>query len=49
MPVEVSTGWKLQEAGKVTGSGELVSTGKYKPSDWHAATVPGDGVDEPGE
>ena len=40
-PVELNSGWQLQEAAKVTGSGAAISSGAYQPQGWLAATVPG--------
>ena len=40
-PVEVSSGWQLQDAGKVSEAGAQVSTKAYQPQGWMAATVPG--------
>ncbi len=40
-PVALTTGWQLQDAGKVTERGEAVATAGYKPQGWYAATVPG--------
>jgi hypothetical protein len=40
-PLEVSSGWQLQDASKVQGAGEAISQAKYEPAGWYAATVPG--------
>jgi hypothetical protein len=40
-PVELSSGWQLQDSAKVTGTGESISSGTYRPEGWLAATVPG--------
>ena len=37
----IATGWQLQDVAKVPAAPELVSTAKFKPSGWYAATVPG--------
>ena len=39
--VTLSSGWELQDIGKVTESGEQISTAAYTPSKWFKATVPG--------
>jgi len=39
--VELDAGWKLQDAAKVLASGAVVSSAKFTPHDWYAATVPG--------
>ena len=40
-PVTVSSGWELQDVAKVSEPGAEVSTAKFKPTGWYAATVPG--------
>ena len=40
-PVEVSSGWQLQDAAKVSQSGDAVSQSSFNPQNWYAATVPG--------
>ncbi len=40
-PMELSTGWQLQDSAKVTGTGAVVSSPGYKPEGWIGATVPG--------
>ncbi|HET7346221.1 MAG TPA: glycoside hydrolase family 2 TIM barrel-domain containing protein, partial [Acidobacteriaceae bacterium] len=40
-PVELSSGWQLQDSGKVPDAGAKVSTKEYQPQGWMAATVPG--------
>ena len=40
-PVEVNTGWQLQDVAKVTATGAQVAAEDYTPSGWYAATVPG--------
>ena len=37
----ISGNWQLQDSAKVTAAPELISTAKFKPADWYAATVPG--------
>ncbi len=39
--VELSDGWKMQEAGGVGQSGEVISTSGFSPAGWYAAIVPG--------
>lgn len=38
---ELSSGWQLQDAAKVTEAGDVVSSTKAATKDWHAAVVPG--------
>jgi len=33
-------GWSIQTSAKVEAKGEIISTEKFVPKDWHAATVP---------
>ncbi len=40
-PSEISQGWQLQDAAKVTDTGDAISKATYIPSGWNAATVPG--------
>ncbi|SEF60793.1 Beta-galactosidase/beta-glucuronidase [Bryocella elongata] len=39
--MEVSAGWKLEDAAKVTATGAAVSRAGFDASSWHAAIVPG--------
>ncbi len=34
-------GWQMQDASKVEGEGAVVSSARFKPEGWYAATVPG--------
>jgi mannosylglycoprotein endo-beta-mannosidase len=34
-------GWQMQDAAKVSESGAIVSTAKFRPDNWYAAVVPG--------
>ena len=40
-PLSLNSGWQLQDAAQVTGTGESLSQPDYQPSHWHRATVPG--------
>ena len=40
-PMEISSGWKLQDAAKVTQNGTEVSSAGFHADGWYAATVPG--------
>ncbi len=40
-PVELSSGWQLQDVAKVPQPGAEISTEKFKPAAWYTATVPG--------
>lgn len=40
-PVELSSGWQLQDTAKVPDAGAMVSSETYHPQGWLAATVPG--------
>ena len=40
-PIELSTGWQLQDSAKVSDAGATVSAKTYQPTGWIAATVPG--------
>ena len=39
--VVLSSGWQLQDAAKVSGTGDAISQPGFKPEGWYAATVPG--------
>ncbi|MGA7350050.1 MAG: hypothetical protein WBX06_02760 [Acidobacteriaceae bacterium] len=36
-PVEISTGWQLQDSAKVPEAGATISTSGYQPTGWMAA------------
>jgi beta-galactosidase/beta-glucuronidase len=40
-PVELSSGWQMQDVAKVPEAGAAVSSEKYAATGWYAATVPG--------
>jgi hypothetical protein len=40
-PIELSTGWQLQDIAKVSDAPSVVSAKTYQPTGWLAATVPG--------
>jgi hypothetical protein len=40
-PIELTTGWQLQDSAKVPDAGAAVSAKSYQPTGWIAATVPG--------
>ncbi len=40
-PIQLNSGWELQDAAKAPQTGETVSSADYQPTGWHAATVPG--------
>jgi hypothetical protein len=40
-PIVVSSGWQLQDAAKVSQTGDAVSLATFTPQNWYAATVPG--------
>jgi hypothetical protein len=40
-PVELSAGWQLQDAAKVSDAGAAISSATFQPQGWLAATVPG--------
>lgn len=40
-PVELASGWRLQDASKITQSAAELSRGEYRDSAWPRATVPG--------
>lgn len=40
-PVVVSSGWQLQDATKISETGDAISLPGFNPQDWHNATVPG--------
>jgi exo-1,4-beta-D-glucosaminidase len=37
---ELREGWSLQTSAKVEAKGEVISTSRFAPTGWHAATVP---------
>ena len=39
--VELSSGWQIQDAAKVSAAGAAISSETYQPQGWLAATVPG--------
>lgn len=39
--VELTDGWQLQDVAKVSESGAQISSEKFHPNEWFAATVPG--------
>jgi beta-mannosidase len=39
--VTLSSGWELQDIGKATESGEVISSAAFAPAKWFKATVPG--------
>lgn len=39
--VELTDGWQLQDVAKVPESGAHISSDRFKPNQWCAATVPG--------
>lgn len=41
LPVVIATGWQLQDAAKVSETGDAISQAKFEPQGWYAATVPG--------
>ena len=41
LPIELSSGWQLQDAAKVSDAGATISSETYHPQNWLAATVPG--------
>ena len=41
VPVDLTSGWQLQDSAKVPEAGATVSAKSYQPSGWMAATVPG--------
>jgi hypothetical protein len=40
-PIELNSGWQLQDSAKVSDPGATVSAKSYQPTGWIAATVPG--------
>ncbi|HEY0244049.1 MAG TPA: glycoside hydrolase family 2 TIM barrel-domain containing protein [Mucilaginibacter sp.] len=40
-PVNISSGWQLQDVSKATQPGEVISSTSFKPEGWFKATVPG--------
>lgn len=40
-PIQLTSGWELQDATKLSDAGEAISQLNYKTAGWHAATVPG--------
>lgn len=40
-PLTLSSGWQLQDASNVTGSGSTLSLTGYQPTGWYPAAVPG--------
>ena len=40
-PVEIASGWQLQDVARVPESGALLSQGAFSPAGWFGATVPG--------
>jgi hypothetical protein len=40
-PVTLGAGWQLQDAAKVTQTGDAISSTRFKPQGWYSATVPG--------
>ncbi|MFZ0271812.1 MAG: sugar-binding domain-containing protein [Acidobacteriaceae bacterium] len=40
-PIELNSGWQLQDSAKVADPGAAVSAKSYQPTGWIAATVPG--------
>ncbi len=40
-PLRLNSGWQLQVAGQVSGSGEQISKADYQPAGWYRARVPG--------
>src|ERR1700691_5661390 len=39
--VALGTGWQLQDAAKVTQTGDAISSTSFRPQGWYSATVPG--------
>jgi Glycosyl hydrolase 2 galactose-binding domain-like/Exo-beta-D-glucosaminidase Ig-fold domain/Glycosyl hydrolases family 2/Glycosyl hydrolases family 2, TIM barrel domain len=39
--IPLTSGWKLQDASKVSEVGDAISRNDYRPENWHQATVPG--------
>jgi Exo-beta-D-glucosaminidase Ig-fold domain/Glycosyl hydrolases family 2/Glycosyl hydrolases family 2, sugar binding domain/Glycosyl hydrolases family 2, TIM barrel domain len=40
-PVTLGAGWQLQDAAKVTETGDAISSTSFRPQGWYSATVPG--------
>ena len=40
-PIELTSGWQLQDAAKVTAPGAEIASPAFGPSGWYAAVVPG--------
>jgi hypothetical protein len=40
-PVDLISGWQLQDAARITQGGDTLSQVSFAPKDWHKATVPG--------
>lgn len=40
-PIALSSGWRLQDSAKLTDTGAVISTVRFHPRGWYAATVPG--------
>jgi len=40
-PIDIGSGWQLQDASKVSDAASVVSEASYQPQGWLAATVPG--------
>src|SRR5579863_8880071 len=40
-PIELNSGWQLQDSAKVPEAGAILSQSSYQPHEWLAATVPG--------
>ncbi len=40
-PIQLDSGWMLQDAAVVGQGGDIVSSASYQPAGWHGATVPG--------
>src|ERR1039457_6388593 len=40
-PVDIGSGWQLQDVARVPESGALLSQGSFLPTGWYNATVPG--------
>ena len=40
-PIQLDSGWRLQDASAASQGGEIISSAAYQPAGWHGATVPG--------
>jgi hypothetical protein len=40
-PVQLTSGWMLQDAAKITQNAEAISSADFQTAGWHRATVPG--------